>query len=389
MSSIKITEKSNILKQLFFNNQNFHKNFIILEKIGKGGFGKVFKVKNLKDKKIYAIKEIKINSNKKKFKENFDLILNEILFLNLCQNSQNVVKFYHFWIEFENFDKNFDLNFLSKKKKIKIYIQMEFCEKTLENLIFSLKNEPIKNRLKLCKNLTIALKFIHSLGIIHRDLKTSNILIKNGQIKIADFGLAIFNNEIKNFGIGTEIYSSPEQKNSIFYNEKTDIFSLGLIFYEILQPYKCVMEKIENFNFLKKFNKIPNENFQKKFPFLCNVILNMINKDFHLRPDENEIINVIDNEINKLSKRKISEDDFELNTMSNFNESFNDNNKSNFSVENNNNNNNDFVLYFDDLYEEKNLLFYLNNNNSNNNNNNKNNNNNNSNDNNNFSNELN
>ena len=383
MSSIKITEKWNILKQLFFNNQNFHKNFIILEKIGKGGFGKVFKVKNLIDKKIYAIKEIKINSNKKKFKENFDLILNEIFYLNLCQNSQTV-KFYHFWIEFENFEKNFDLNFLSKKKKIRIYIQMEFCEKTLENLIFSLKNEPIKNRLKLCKNLTIALKFIHSLGIIHRDLKTSNILIKNGQIKIADFGLAIFNNEIKNFGIGTEIYSSPEQKNSIFYNEKTDIFSLGLIFYEILQPYKCVMEKIENFNFLKKFNKIPNENFQKKFPFLCNVILNMINKDFHLRPDENEIINVIDNEINKLSKRKISEDDFELNTMSNFNESFNDNNKSNFSVENNNNNNNDdFVLYFDDLYEEKNLLFYLNNNNSNDNNNN------NSNDNNNFSNELN
>ena len=378
-----MTEKSNILKQLFFNNQNFHKNFIILEKIGKGGFGKVFKVKNLIDKKIYAIKEIKIKSNKK-FKENFDLILNEIFYLNLCQNSQTV-KFYHFWIEFENFEKNFDLNFLSKKKKIRIYIQMEFCEKTLENLIFSLKNEPIKNRLKLCKNLTIALKFIHSLGIIHRDLKTSNILIKNGQIKIADFGLAIFNNEINNFGIGTEIYSSPEQKNSIFYNEKTDIFSLGLIFYEILQPYKCVMEKIENFNFLKKFNKIPNENFQKKFPFLCNVILNMINKDFHLRPDENEIINVIDNEINKLSKRKISEDDFELNTMSNFNESFNDNNKSNFSVENNNNNNNnDFVLYFDDLYEEKNLLFYLNNNNSN-----DNNNNNNSNDNNNFSNELN
>ena len=382
MSSIKITEKSNILKQLFFNNQNFHKNFIILEKIGKGGFGKVFKVKNLIDKKIYAIKEIKIKSNKK-FKENFDLILNEIFYLNLCQNSQTV-KFYHFWIEFENFEKNFDLNFLSKKKKIRIYIQMEFCEKTLENLIFSLKNEPIKNRLKLCKNLTIALKFIHSLGIIHRDLKTSNILIKNGQIKIADFGLAIFNNEINNFGIGTEIYSSPEQKNSIFYNEKTDIFSLGLIFYEILQPYKCVMEKIENFNFLKKFNKIPNENFQKKFPFLCNVILNMINKDFHLRPDENEIINVIDNEINKLSKRKISEDDFELNTMSNFNESFNDNNKSNFSVENNNNNNNDFVLCFDDLYEDNNLLFYLNNNNSNNNNNN-----NNSNDNNNFSNELN
>ena len=377
-----MTEKSNILKQLFFNNQNFHKNFIILEKIGKGGFGKVFKVKNLKDKKIYAIKEIKIKSNKK-FKENFDLILNEIFYLNLCQNSQTV-KFYHFWIEFENFEKNFDLNFLSKKKKIRIYIQMEFCEKTLENLIFSLKNEPIKNRLKLCKNLTIALKFIHSLGIIHRDLKTSNILIKNGQIKIADFGLAIFNNEINNFGIGTEIYSSPEQKNSIFYNEKTDIFSLGLIFYEILQPYKCVMEKIENFNFLKKFNKIPNENFQKKFPFLCNVILNMINKDFHLRPDENEIINVIDNEINKLSKRKISEDDFELNTMSNFNESFNDNNKSNFSVENNNNNNNnDFVLYFDDLYEEKNLLLYLNNNNSNDNNNN------NSNDNNNFSNEIN
>ena len=262
---------------------------------------------------------------------------------------------------------------------------MEFYEKTLENLIFSLKNEPMKTRLELCKNLAIALKYIHSLGIIHRDLKTSNILIKNGQIKLADFGLSTFlNNKKFEAGIGTENYSSPEQMNSNFYNEKTDIFSLGLIFYEILQPYKCVMKKIENFNLLKKFNKIPNEKFQNDFLFLCDVILNMIQKDFNSRPDENEIINAIEFEINKINSnesffkkknRKISEDDFSLNTMSKFNESFQENNKSNFSCadiqENiNNNNNEEFVLYFEDLNEKEDLLFYENNNNSNDNNNN-------------------
>ena len=384
MSSIE-SEKSRILNELFFSNQNFRTNFLILEKIGNGGFGKVFKAKNLKDKKIYAIKEIKIKPTKKKFKENFDSILNEILFLNLCQNSQNVLKFYHFWLEFDKkktlektLEKKEDiLNFLSKAKKIRIYIQMEFCEKTLENLIFSLKNESMKTRLELCENLALALKFVHSLGIIHRDLKASNILIKNGQIKLADFGLATFTNKKLEAGIGTEIYSSPEQMNSSFYNEKTDIFSLGLIFYEILQPYKCVMEKIENFNLLKK-RKIPNEKFQCDFPLLCDVILNMLNVDFNSRPDENEIINAIEFEINKINlnesffgkkNRKISEDDFSLNTISKFNESFQENNKSNFScadVQENNNNNNEFVLRFEDLNDD--LLFFENNNDYNNNN---------------------
>jgi serine/threonine protein kinase len=254
---------------------------------------------------------------------------------------------------------------------------MEFCEKTLENLIFSLKNESMKTRLELCENLALALKFVHSLGIIHRDLKASNILIKNGQIKLADFGLATFTNKKLEAGIGTEIYSSPEQMNSSFYNEKTDIFSLGLIFYEILQPYKCVMEKIENFNLLKK-RKIPNEKFQCDFPLLCDVILNMLNVDFNSRPDENEIINAIEFEINKINlnesffgkkNRKISEDDFSLNTMSKFNESFQENNKSNFScadVQENNNNNEDFVLRFEDLNDD--LLFFENNNDYNNNN---------------------
>ena len=60
MSSIKIHDYSNSLCDLFHYHQNFRTSFLILEKLGKGGFGNVYKVKCLKDKNIYAIKEIKI-----------------------------------------------------------------------------------------------------------------------------------------------------------------------------------------------------------------------------------------------------------------------------------------------------------------------------------------
>ena len=321
------------------------------------------------------------------------MVFKEISLLSLCQNSQNIVKFYHYWIEFDEFESeekflskiNFKLlknkediiNYILKtSKKIRVYIQMEFCEKTLENLIFTLKNESMKKRLELCKEIIIASKYIHSLGIIHRDIKTSNILIKNNKIKLADFGLSTFiNNENKydskifglNYhsqGIGTGTYCSPEQINSHIYNEKTDIYSLGLILYEILQPYKCIMEKYENFNSLKKFNKIPNEKFENKYPDLSKNILNMLKIEYNQRPKEEEILNVINSELDKINfienisyyrkGRKYSENDFSLNTIIKLNDCLQENNKINFSYgEIEDKSNYKYVLYFDNFNDEK------------------------------------
>lgn len=81
------------------------------------------------------------------------------------------------------------------------------------------------------KQLLIGLKSIHKLGVYHRDLKPQNILLKDNKILIADFGLAgiPYIPDSEGSFKGTPYYMSPEVYNNKKYNEKVDIYSLGVI----------------------------------------------------------------------------------------------------------------------------------------------------------------
>lgn len=77
-------------------------------------------------------------------------------------------------------------------------------------------------------------KYLHHNGIIHRDLKPANILIKNGICKIADFGFAknlSNNNAILKSIVGTPLYMSPQLLKGTKYTSKSDLWSIGLIYY--------------------------------------------------------------------------------------------------------------------------------------------------------------
>jgi len=75
-------------------------------------------------------------------------------------------------------------------------------------------------------------------GIIHRDLKPANILIDDGIYKISDFGfarsLSSFSEELMESLVGTPLYMAPQILHKVPYSSKCDIFSLGLVFYELL-----------------------------------------------------------------------------------------------------------------------------------------------------------
>jgi serine/threonine protein kinase len=188
---------------------------------------------------------------------------------------------------------------------------MELCDKrNLFNYIYSDDYIPNKQQiLKYMDQIFTAVKEIHSNYIIHRDLKLSNILISNGNIKISDFGLSKFafsqSKCISSNQYGTIFYFSPQMIQNLKYSNKTDIWSIGVICYEIANKrypfgdYKNIDSNISQ--------RIMNGNY---FPFnsnisedIVNIIKSMIIVDEKERPDINTLIS----DLQKISKIKDKE----------------------------------------------------------------------------------
>ncbi|XP_029633672.1 eukaryotic translation initiation factor 2-alpha kinase 1-like isoform X2 [Octopus sinensis] len=180
-----------------------------------------------------------------------------------------------------------------------LYIQMELCEQTLEDWLNSRNREDDKplieridavNNLKILQETVEGLEFIHSRGIIHRDIKPANIFLQeNFSVKIGDFGLAkrsySSDSDVskENFvslsvGVGTSTYSAPEQLNSSNYDTKSDIYSLGLIVYELYYSFATMFERSDLFHVLKENSKIDDFVIQN-FPDQAELIKKMTKKD--------------------------------------------------------------------------------------------------------------
>ncbi len=126
------------------------------------------------------------------------------------------------------------------------YIAMEFLEgETLEDMIKRKTNFNYKIIAHIIVQICSALQYAHELGIVHRDIKPANIMIlKNYQVKVMDYGIArIGSNSMTKTGIamGTPNYISPEQLKGQATDQRADLFSLGVVIYEMLlgkRPFK-------------------------------------------------------------------------------------------------------------------------------------------------------
>lgn len=167
-----------------------------------------------------------------------------------------------------------------------LYIQMEYCpNQTLRDLIDERNSEPLGHYLdppeiwRLFRQIVEGLVHIHAQGMMHRDLKPSNLFLdSNGDVKIGDFGLAVTRIESISLGrsdspmhsstntskvgydksitgeshtqnIGTPFYVSPEQITSTSvarYNQKVDMYSLGIILIELWTPFQTGMERVQS-----------------------------------------------------------------------------------------------------------------------------------------------
>ena len=287
--------------------------FEILQVLGEGSFGYIAKVKSRLNHKIYAMK--KIDLSKIKEQKVINLMMNETKILSDLNNPL-IVKYYKTFNEdgalfiLMEFMDNGDIGGIFKASKT--------LEKPIpEEKIYDIFIQSMK-----------ALTYIHSLNLIHRDIKPDNLFITvDGNVKLGDFGVSAalkkedenknnnnFNNvselnrnkEISvgnitssNTVVGTPLYMSPEMLNYLKYDLKTDVYSMGVTFF-ILCYWDFPRKPAMDLNLELKIVDLPiqhNENFYS--PELKNIILKMIEKDKSKRPTSEQALNMLIQEFNK------------------------------------------------------------------------------------------
>ncbi len=196
----------------------------IIEKVGIGGMAIVYKAKDIYLKRIVAVKVLKEQYlEDKEFIKKFVIEAQSVANLN----NQNIVKIY-------------DVGQHIEDGKTHNYIVMEYIKgKTLNELIKDKGRLNSNAVVSISKQIANALDCAHKHHIIHRDIKPHNIIIdENLNVKVTDFGIArIATSSTITYTssvLGTVHYISPEQAKGKFIDEKSDIYSLGVVMYEMV-----------------------------------------------------------------------------------------------------------------------------------------------------------
>eukprot|EP00074_Homo_sapiens_P056867 XP_005273204.1 serine/threonine-protein kinase Nek2 isoform X1 [Homo sapiens] len=257
----------------------------VLYTIGTGSYGRCQKIRRKSDGKILVWKELDYGSMTEAEKQ---MLVSEVNLLRELKHP-NIVRYY---------DRIID------RTNTTLYIVMEYCE---GGDLASVITKGTKERqyldeefvLRVMTQLTLALKECHRRSdgghtVLHRDLKPANVFLDGKQnVKLGDFGLARILNHDTSFAktfVGTPYYMSPEQMNRMSYNEKSDIWSLGCLLYELcalMPPFTAFSQKELAGKIREgKFRRIPYRYSDE----LNEIITRMLNlKDYH-RPSVEEIL---------------------------------------------------------------------------------------------------
>ena len=301
--TIHITYENNFIKKLFFLNENVCQNFSLslknaikdynfngyydlMNSVGEGHFGKVYKCKDKKNGDIYAAKVIDKTKLKKK---DLDLIRQEKIILKLIKH-ENIISLKDYFEDKQNiyfiseFYEGGDLlNYIEEKQKM----GEEISE---------------KNSARIIRKIAQGLSYLNFFGIIHRDLKPENIMFEKAYnfktLKIIDLGIC----KILSYGekakepIGTNGYISPEIYLNKDYSFKADIWSLGVILYLLITggvlPFDDVNSDMKNL--AKKVcylqQEYPDEYFGNKSKRLINLLDKMLEKNENKRININNLM---------------------------------------------------------------------------------------------------
>ncbi|NWS44691.1 E2AK1 kinase, partial [Probosciger aterrimus] len=223
--------------------------------------------------------------------------------------------------------------------RLMLHIQMQLCEISLWDWIVD-RNKRCNERteemsspyhlvdvcwtMKIFQELLEGVCYIHSMGVMHRDIKPRNIFLHGSDhhVKIGDFGLACkdllwdhadqwFKIERKNglihtSGVGTCLYASPEQLQGSHYDFKSDMYSMGVILLELFQPFGTEMERTEVLTCLRN-GQIPHT-FYKKWPIQAKYVKLLTSQSATERPTaaelrESELFHTTEHVISNLQQK--------------------------------------------------------------------------------------
>ncbi len=194
--------------------------YLLKKLIGSGGMANVFEAEDLEENRIVAVKLLK-----KEYLTNEE-------FVRRFRNESRVISV----LDHPNIVRVYDVNFTGEDQ----YIVMEYIDGvTLNQYIHHQGQLRWKDAVHFLRQILQALQHAHDHGVIHRDIKSQNImLLRDGTIKVMDFGIARFAREDirsgENKAIGSVHYISPEQACGEESDAKSDIYSVGVLLYEML-----------------------------------------------------------------------------------------------------------------------------------------------------------
>ena len=237
----------------------------IIEQVGQGGMGVVYLAEDKKLERKVAIKflphYISINSEER---ERFKIEAKAAAALN----HPNIATIHAI-----------------EESEEQIFIVMEFIDGVELKEKIKVGSIPIEETIKIAIQIAAGLEAAHKKGIVHRDIKSSNIMITNdGKVKIMDFGLAKISsgNQVTVIGstLGTIAYMSPEQTNGEKVDHRTDIWSFGVVLFEMITghlPFKGDYDQAVIYSILNE-QPVTNEKISN-LPHIKKVIRKALKKD--------------------------------------------------------------------------------------------------------------
>lgn len=230
--------------------------FEVIRELGRGKYGVVKMVRHRRTGFLCALKTLRKSLL---VEENVVGQLVREIKIQSTLDHPNIIKLYGFFHDSEN-----------------VYLVMELStEGQLYEILKAQKRLEERKAATILKQLCEAIQHMQTLKIMHRDIKPENVVIVKGAVKLCDFGWAVCRgNTLRSTFCGTPLYVSPEVLKGELYDEKSDLWSLGILAYEMMVgqlPFK-----IERSSELRKI-------IEDEVEFPTNIAISGLAKDFVLR----------------------------------------------------------------------------------------------------------